>query len=426
MFSRALLETFRGGHELVALLDTNPARMDFWNRRFQEEYGVEALPTYAPDRFDAMIREQRIDTVVVTSMDRTHHHYICAAMEAGADVISEKPMTTTAEYCRQVLDTKQRTGRDLTVTFNYRYASRNSKVKELLLDGVIGKVHSIHFEWLLNTKHGADYFRRWHRQKENSGGLMVHKSTHHFDLVNWWLGASPQTVYAQGGLTFYGKENARRRGVTEFYERAHGSAAAADDPFALDLAASPTQKGLYLDAEHVDGYYRDRSVFSDGIDIEDDVSVLVGYDSGATMSYHLTAYSPWEGYRVAFNGSEGRLELTCVETAYVSASEDDHNFARNVQGGSAVEVSEPTRLVLQNHWEKPRQIELPQVNAGGHGGGDEKMLQDIFAPDGEDRLGRRASHVDGARSILAGIAANRSMETGQAVDVASLVPQLAR
>ena len=46
-------------------------------------------------------------------------------------------------------------------------------------------------EWLLDTRHGADYFRRWHRNKNNSGGLMVHKATHHFDLVNWWMIPTP-------------------------------------------------------------------------------------------------------------------------------------------------------------------------------------------------------------------------------------------
>ena len=71
------------------------------------------------------------------------------------------------------------------------------------MNGTIGDVFSVHFEWLLNTKHGADYFRRWHRDKRNSGGLLVHKSTHHFDLVNFWLGTQPKTVFAMGDLRFY-------------------------------------------------------------------------------------------------------------------------------------------------------------------------------------------------------------------------------
>ena len=66
----------------------------------------------------------------------------------------------------------------------------------------------------------ADYFRRWHRDKRNSGGLLVHKATHHFDLINFWLGSAPELVMALGGLRFYGHENAQERGVTDFYTRA--------------------------------------------------------------------------------------------------------------------------------------------------------------------------------------------------------------
>lgn len=72
------------------------------------------------------------------------------------------------------------------MTFNYRYAPHNTKVAEIIRSGAIGQVTSVHFEWMLNTQHGADYFRRWHRDRRNSGGLLVHKSTHHFDLVNFW------------------------------------------------------------------------------------------------------------------------------------------------------------------------------------------------------------------------------------------------
>ena len=249
-------------------------------------------------------------------------------MELGCDAITEKPMTVDAEKCRGILAAVRRTGRDLKVTFNYRYSPRNSKVKEVLRSGEIGGVLSVHFEWLLDTRHGADYFRRWHRDKRNSGGLMVHKATHHFDLINWWLDSSPQTVFGMGDLRFYGRENAEERGVTEFYERAHGSEAARNDPFAIDMADSPTLKALYLDAEREDGYQRDRSVFGDGISIEDTMAVMVRFENGAVMSYSLNAHCPWEGYRVMFNGTKGRLEVDVTERSYVSGSREDHNRRR--------------------------------------------------------------------------------------------------
>ena len=198
MYIKALCTTYKDQAELVGFCDSNQARMDFYNRVFlKKECGNHPdVPTYKAPDFDRMIAETRPDVVIVTSMDRTHHQYTCRAMELGCDVISEKPMTIDAEKCQQIIDTQKRTGRHLTVTFNYRYAPRNSKVKEILQSGTVGDITSVHFEWLLDTNHGADYFRRWHRNKANCGGLMVHKAAHHFDLVNWWLGSEPVTVFA--------------------------------------------------------------------------------------------------------------------------------------------------------------------------------------------------------------------------------------
>ena len=106
-------------------------------------------------------------------------------------------MTTTPEKAQRILDACKRNGRHVRVTFNYRYSPPRTQVKDLLMNGDIGDVLSVDFTWLLNTVHGADYFRRWHSHKAISGGLMVHKATHHFDLVNWWLGAQPESVHGR-------------------------------------------------------------------------------------------------------------------------------------------------------------------------------------------------------------------------------------
>lgn len=120
----------------------------------------------------------------------------------------------------------------------------------------------------------------------------MHKFTHHFNLVNFWLHSEPETVYAQGDLRFYGKANAEARGVTEFYARSHNSEAAKEDPFALQMSESAQLTALYLDAEHEDGYYRDKSVFDDGINIEDVMGIMVRYKNKAIMTYSLNAYLP--------------------------------------------------------------------------------------------------------------------------------------
>jgi predicted dehydrogenase len=156
MFYEAILGPHREHSRLVALCDTNQVRMDYTNRVIEQELSGQPVPTYKADRFAAMIAEVRPDTIIVTSIDRTHHHYIIAALEAGCDVITEKPMTTDPEKCQAILDAVERTGKQVRVTFNYRYAPHNSALRELIAEGAIGKVTSVHFEWLLDTRHGAD------------------------------------------------------------------------------------------------------------------------------------------------------------------------------------------------------------------------------------------------------------------------------
>lgn len=405
----AIAREYAATSQLVAFLDTNQTRMDYANSQLASVNCLK-LPTFKPTEFSRMLDETKPDELIVTTIDRTHEKYITLALRSGLNVITEKPMTIDLPSINSIFDAVNSTKHALRVTFNYRYAPHNTKVWTLLNEGAIGNVHAVHFEWMLNTSHGADYFRRWHRDRYNSGGLLVHKSTHHFDLINYWLQSRPETVFALGDLRFYGKRNAEKRGVTKFYSRASGEANSQGDPFALDMAENPQLKAMYLDAEKEDGYFRDQSVFGDGISIEDTMAVTAKYKSGAVLTYSLTAYSPVEGFRVAFTGDKGRLELKVIERAYINAG-----------GNQADEGAlENTSLVLRPMFQKPSVIEIP-VKQGGHGGGDPELLNDLFGEPGEDVYRRRASHVDGALSILTGIAANKSIRDGQPVLVDDLI-----
>ncbi|RKL66226.1 dehydrogenase [Salipaludibacillus neizhouensis] len=409
-FYGALASEFKETGELRAFCDINQTRMDYANTLLQKKYDHPAVPTYLSDKFEKMIEQEKPDFVIVTTVDRTHHTYIIKALELGCNVITEKPMTIDAEKCQEIIDTVHRTGKEVRVAFNYRYAPHNTKIRELIKDGTIGDVYSVNFEWALDTQHGADYFRRWHRDKRNSGGLLVHKSTHHFDLVNFWLGTEPETVYANGGLRFYGKENAESRGVTKFYQRAHGSEYAKEDPFAIHMEDNEHLKAMYLDAEKEDGYQRDQSVFGDGINIEDTLGVMVTYKNKAMLTYSLNAYLPWEGFIISFNGSKGRIEVKVREQSYINSG------GEKADEGAIEEKS----IHVLPMFGKAYEVEVSE-GEGGHGGGDPALLRDIFGTPEEDEFHRAASHVDGAMSILTGIAGNISLRTGQAVKVDELV-----
>ncbi|MCI3274047.1 Gfo/Idh/MocA family protein [Streptomyces cylindrosporus] len=428
-FTRGLAA--RPGHRLAALCDPNPTRMAFHNGLLTAA-GEPAATTWEPDRFADMLAKEDIDEVVVTTVDAEHDRYIVPALRAGCRVVTEKPMTVDAARCARILDTVKATGNSLTVAFNYRFNPVHEKVRALLAEGRIGEILSVHFEWLLDTRHGADYFRRWHREKHNSGGLMVHKSSHHFDLVNWWLADEPQEVFGYGRLAFYGRDAGERHGLRRAYERAHGAEAAADDPFALDLAANDTLRALYLDAEQDDGYLRDRNVFGGPVTIEDDMAVLVRHTRGATMTYHLTAYSPWEGYRVMFNGSAGRLELEVEESRWQAPVTRVTSNSGALHGDTAAEHAGGARLTLRPLWKPPVDIPLDAAHEA-HGGGDPRMLDALFGPvdadggspvDPEGARHPTATERDGALALAVGLAANRCFETGRPVAVRDLVPGL--
>jgi predicted dehydrogenase len=419
MFLDALAGEFREMGEIVGLCDVSRIRMAWHNARLASRFSHPAVATFLPAEFDTMIARCRADTVIVTTMDCTHHHYVIRAMELGCDVICEKPLTTDAQKARAILDTVQRTGRKLQVTFNMRYMPPVTRVMELMRSGVIGSPTAVDFSWVLDTRHGADYFRRWHREKDKSGGLLVHKSTHHFDLVNWWIGSYPKTVFAMGGLKFYGRNNAESRGEKHrtLYSRYTGEPAARNDPFALSLESEDSLRGLYLNAEADSGYVRDRNVFGDNITSEDTLAVMARYHNGVVLNYSLICYSPWEGWRAAITGTKGRIEVTAKYGSHIVAGQSDAELAAEQQQGLE------HRITVHPMFEKPFDVEIPSAE-GGHGGGDPLMLQQLFNPGAAppDPCSRAASHIDGAASILLGISANESMETGLPVNCNDLIP----
>jgi predicted dehydrogenase len=419
MYLDAMAGEHRGDAELVGLVEPNPARLAVHLNRLSEAgLDVATVITGPPDDLERVLKETDADRVIITSPDYTHAELIVRSLDAGVDVVVEKPLTINPESTRRIAEAVGRTGRQVVVTHNYRYSPRNSALKKLIKDGSIGTPLSVTFEWVLDTAHGADYFRRWHRDKANSGGLLIHKASHHFDLVNWWLSDSPEQVYARGGVRFYGAENAAARGLPPHPKR--GTHEGPHSPWELDLRSDPRLKALYLDAETYDGYHRDQDVFGPGVTTEDNLAVIVDYARDVTLSYALNAHAPWEGYRVAVNGDEGRAELEVVERAAVLTDADGRVVID--PSAAAVDSSARTggeRLTLQRHWEVAQDVKIEE-GAGAHGGGDALLLADIFRGPSDDWLERPADFVDGVRAIAVGMAGNESLRTGLPIKIADL------
>ncbi len=400
MFGVPLAKEFPRTARLVGLFDLNAKRM----AASAGIIGEPDLPQFTS--FEQMLEQCDCDVVAVSTRDASHAGYIVAALEAGKAVVSEKPLCVSAEQCRRIIKAQERTGGTVFVTHNARYGAAEMAIYKLLRAGAIGRVLNMTFHELLDRRHGADYFRRWHRNKSNSGGLLIHKASHHFDLLNWWAGGKADQLTARGGLLFYGEKG-------PFHgPRCSACPHAKRCEFHVDMFASDKAKSLYQQAESEDGYVRDGCVFDPGIDIEDHASVLYNYDNGIEVTYSLQAYSPVEGYIISIEGTAGRLEYRTVkDTSWLGGGSivpgleaDKGTVLRLIRPGKGVEDVEVTR------------------QEGGHGGADPALRDEFFgAPLGKKVTERMAPLDQAVQAVLVGAAANVSIATGRPVDVQKLL-----
>ncbi|MCE1198584.1 MAG: Gfo/Idh/MocA family oxidoreductase [Marinilabiliales bacterium] len=390
MWGKSVLDEYSDYVEYVALCDINLKRAEAAAKLL----GL-SVKCYPAGDFDAMIKETRPDVVIVTTTDCFHEKYIVRAMELGCDVISEKSIATEAAQCQRIADTEAATGRKVNVGFNVRHMAESIEMKKLLMSGELGKVISIDYHEHLDTSHGASYFRRWHGKKAYSGTLLLHKASHHFDLINWLLDAEPVEVQAVGKLAFYG-HNSPFRGRT-----CRDCRHTAQCSFYWDITKSPRMMALYVDCEQVDGYHRDGCVFDNEIDIYDTSSVQVEYNNGTQLTYTMHTFLPYEGQKISFSCELGRLDVNInysqpwnVEATYEFRLTKDRSTTR--------------------YWTlKPGE--------GSHGGADPHLRELMFKPGAKDEFNSRADSRAGILSSLIGIAARQSIETGLKVKIADLV-----
>lgn len=406
-WGKRLVDQYSDILEFVGMCDINPGRLSF-----AKEYTGANCPGFL--NFEEMIQVAKPDLVIVTTKDSNHHEFIIKAMEMGCDVLTEKPLTTDENKCQAILDAEKKSGKNLIVGFNYRWSPYNTKIKELLAKNSIGKLTSVDFHWYLNTYHGASYFRRWHGQMESSGSLWVHKATHHFDLLNWWINSEPAEVFAFGDLEFYGK-NGSIRG-----DNCRSCTHQSQCDFYWDITKNKFLTDLYAKNEKYDGYIRDNCLFRKEINIYDKMSAQVKYQNNVQLNYSLTTYSPLEGWRAAFNGTEGRIEAWMDIPYYKEMNIDQAEMHDREMDQKNEEGVHREPIIVHKLWNDFEKVKV-EMEKGGHGGGDKRLQDKMFrAADSEDPYSRTAGSRDGAMSILIGIAARKSIETGTAVKIEDL------
>lgn len=396
---------FEHDAKLVGILDIDQRRVHEFLRRERCD-----VPVFAPDSFGTMIDETDPDAVIVVGPDGTHAEYIIKALRRDLDVITEKPMVVDSTQALAVLRAEHASAGTVRVTHNYRYREPHQVIRKLIMDGKIGRVTNIEFVHNLDTYHGASYFRRWNRYRDLSGGLTITKAVHHFDLINWLIDDVPQQVFAYGALNYYGTKGAHNPSVIDGedyspaeqrarcpYNRRWSTNDVRDDHLGRDklpfYVQYPDDPPLYI--------------YDDDITIEDTYSAVVRYRTGASMSYSLNASSPWEGYVLAINGTDGRIETT----SYTAPSR------------VPFPVPEGQRITYLPLFGRTEVIDTEPV-PGAHDGSDALLISDLFERSAQaqpDPLHIRATSLEGAYAVAVGEALWRSVETGGPVDIDALM-----
>ena len=393
------MKEFAGRIELAGLYDINPLRCEACKKIINRP----DIPVFSD--FMEMLDTVKPDGVIVTSKDSTHAEYVLQCLKRNIAVFSEKPLCTTRAQSLAIRRAAAKSNAPSFVTHNMRFGPDMAKFKELLQNGAIGKVLHIQFTETLDRYHGADYFRRWHRFYDNTGSLLIHKASHHFDLINWFADSRAKTVTGQGSLLFYGKNGAFRG------KRCSTCPNAGECEFYADVFTSEHNRILYKETEKADHYYRDGCVFDRKIDIPDTYAATMAFENGIIGSYSLIAYASYESMHIAVEGSEGRLEY--IKRYGTSWAVGHKNSDKEVSLANDGEDADDSRtfFMLTEMGKKMERIPEVQVT-GGHGGADPALREALLWGMNSDPLGQRAPLEAGIQAVLVGISVMDSIRAG--------------
>jgi len=226
----------------------------------------ELFPYEVPifDDYHELLEIDELDAVLISTPNHTHKQIAVDALGAGKHVFCEKPLATTLEDCDEIIAAAESAQKFLQVGLVYRYSPLYRKMHALIQDGEIGSVHMMWCKELIGSFYG-----QWRFNEAFSGGAIVEKNCHHFDIFNWLIGSRPIKVCAFGG------QNVMRR--------------------------SHTVEVLIMDSEDV-------NVVSDS-EVIDNAFVIVEYENGARAELTLCFFSPYgNDLEIGAVGDGGKIE----------------------------------------------------------------------------------------------------------------------
>ncbi len=396
-FGSIFVNQFADQARIMALADPNLERA---------AAGLETIGARADIYADyrEMLARRDIDAVVVTTPDYLHEEHCIAAFRSGKHVLVDKPLAISAAGCLRVIAAARQARRILYMGFNLRHNIVLRRIKSIVAEGQLGRLFAVQATEYYNG--GRTYMARWNRLKKYSGSLFIHKGSHDFDIINWFmLPARPVRVSCFASvftLNPQGLPFKSRRGVKpgptcsacpyqkECPDVNHQAIRSLPNVSAERLAARNRMFGA--EAVRRDGYHKDLCLYLSDKDTHDQGVAIVEYDTGAAATHSECFVTPLSDRLYRIDGTLGHLDASLHDT----------------------------RIQIRPRWTQDLTEHKLVPGAGGHGGADPLMCAE-FVKCIRRGLRPSASGIDGAWSVAIGEACELSRTRKRMVEIAEVL-----
>lgn len=361
--------------KIVGVADPNPIRrkkaMDYFG--FKEDMCFENAEELAK-------KGKLADTVINGTMDEQHLETAVPLLDAGYDMLLEKPFAPNEEEMRQIVDCAKKNNSKVMICHVLRYTPFYYAIKERIVNGEIGDIINIQTTEHVSYHHlSTSYIRgKWANSDKCHTSMLLAKCCHDLDIIMWMMSETkPKQISSFGGKFQFKPENAPKEA---------GTICMKDCPL-VDTCVYSTKR-LYIDHPDRWAFYvwdalegkKDvtiedkialmksdspyaRCIYKCDNNVVDHQSVLINFESGATGTHNMVGGSAEPRREIHIIGTKGEIFGNFEESKFtvlkIDPSPDAHNEECDVE-------------------EVDLRVTGDMVGAyGGHGGGDERLAADF-------------------------------------------------
>ena len=377
------------------------------NRRnyIKEKHGVS--DEYCFDTWERVFEVPKFaDIAIISTLDQLHHGPALKAIEMGYDLLLEKPASNDCRECIEIANAAKEKGTKILVCHVLRYSPFFMRVKQMVDDGMIGKVMSIHHSECVGNVHQSHSFVRGNWGNTGRSSCMIlQKSCHDMDIMQWLMGVPCKRVQSFGTLTYFTKENAPE-GAPEYcdktcpvYEECYYNAIkryVEDETNAWFREAASNMKNptneQVIEALRKTQY--GKCVFKCDNDVVDKQVVNLEFENGAVASFNMCAFNKGGRY-MRLMGTDGEI--------YADMEKDTIEYY-------SFKTKERVMVEVAPNDSKE--------GTSGHGGGDVGIVESLYDYVANDIVTTQLSTIDiSVKNHIIAFAAEKSRLEGKVIDI---------